>query len=199
MRHVQTFLPGNRKCGLFRPPDKGAPDRCSKMNQLTFDLLTKICDKCGGRCCYYAKPPLTEERISILVENGISIDDVVFREHRMLDCKSTGFCVGYSEGRCRVQQVKPETCIAGPFTFDVKNDKLEIYLKKDRICELVTFLKGNPAVYNEQFEMAVQSIRQLVRALPPEELESVCKVEEPETDKVAEYPLAEVFSNDRRN
>ncbi len=136
------------------------------MNQITFDLLTKICDKCGGRCCYYAKPPLTEERISILVENGISLDNVVFREHRMLDCKSTGFCVGYSEGRCRVQHVKPETCMAGPFTFDVKNGKLEIYLKKDRICDLVTFLKVNPAVYNEQFELAVQNIRQLVRPFP---------------------------------
>jgi len=169
------------------------------MNQLTFDLLTKICDKCGGRCCYFAKPPLTEERISILLENGISFDDIVFGEHRMLDCKSTGFCIGYSGGRCRVQQVKPETCVAGPFTFDIKNGKLEIYLKKDRICDLVSFLKGNPSVYDEQFELAFQHIRHLVRSLPPEELDSVCRVEEPATDKVAEFSLSEVLSNDGRN
>jgi Fe-S-cluster containining protein len=169
------------------------------MNQATFDLLTKICDKCGGRCCYYARPPLTEERISILLENGMSLDDVLFREHRMLDCKSTGFCVGFADGRCRVQSVKPETCSAGPFTFDVRNGKLEIYLKKERICDLVAFLKGNPAVYNEQYELAVEKIQHLVRQLPPEELESVCRVDEPETDKIAEIPLAEVFSNDSRD
>jgi Fe-S-cluster containining protein len=169
------------------------------MNQITYDLLTQICTKCGGRCCYYSKPPLTEERISILLENGITFDDIKFGDHRQLDCRSTGFCVGYSEGRCRVQNVKPETCQAGPFTFDVQNGKLEIFIKKDRICELVTFLKGNPSAYNEQFEMAVQSIIHLVRSLPPEELHSVCKVEEPETEKVAEFPLSEVLSNDRRN
>jgi len=168
------------------------------MNQMTMDLLTKICDKCGGRCCYYAKPPLTEERISILLENGMTFDDILFREHRMLDCKSTGFCIGYKDGRCRIQQVKPETCVAGPFTFDICNGKLEIYLKKERICDLVAFLKSNRAVYDEQLELAVQNILQLIRSLP-EELESVCRVEGPETVKVAEYPLDEVLSNDRRN
>jgi Fe-S-cluster containining protein len=142
---------------------------------------------------------LTEERISILLDNGMTLDDIMFREHRSLDLKSTGFCVGYSDGRCRVQHVKPETCAAGPFTFDVRNGNLEIFLKRERICDLVAFLKGNPGVYNEQFELAVEKIQQLVRSLPAEELESVCRVEEPETDKVAEIPLAEVFCDDLRN
>jgi Fe-S-cluster containining protein len=129
----------------------------------------------------------------------MTFDDILFREHRMLDCKSTGFCIGYKDGRCRIQQVKPETCVAGPFTFDICNGKLEIYLKKERICDLVAFLKSNRAVYDEQLELAVQNILQLIRSLPPEELESVCRVEGPETVKVAEYPLDEVLSNDRRN
>jgi len=90
------------------------------MNQVTYDLLTAICDKCGGRCCYFAKPPLTEERITILLENGMTFDDILFQNYRKLACKSTGFCVGYRNGRCTVQDVKPETCVAGPFTFDVK-------------------------------------------------------------------------------
>jgi Fe-S-cluster containining protein len=169
------------------------------MNQATNDLMAKICDKCGGRCCYYARPPLTEERISILLDNGMTLDDVRFREHRSLDCKSTGFCVGFSDGRCRVQHVKPETCTAGPFTFDVRNGNLEIFLKKERICDMVSFLKGNPGAYHEQFELAVCMIQQLVRSLPPEELESVCRVGEPKTDKVAVIPLAEVFDEHLRN
>lgn len=196
MRHVQALFSDQWR--VFGLP-QGAPERCSKMNQATYDLLTKICDRCGGRCCYYARPPLTEERISILLENGISLDDVLFREHRTLDCKSTGFCVGFSDGRCRLQNVKPETCSAGPFTFDVRGGKLEIHIKRERICELVSFLKSNPAVFNEQYELAVEKIRHLVRSLPSEELESVCRVEETETDMVAEIPLDEVFANDRGN
>lgn len=166
------------------------------MNQATYDLLAKICEKCGGRCCYYARPPLTEERITLLLDNGIVIDDILFREHRMLNNKSTGFCVGYSEGRCRVQHVKPETCAAGPFTFDVRNGILEIYLKRERVCDLAAFLKSNPAVYHEQFELAVRNIRHLVRSLPIEELQSVCRTAGPEADRVAEIPLADVLDKD---
>lgn len=169
------------------------------MNQITFDLLTKICMKCGGRCCYYAKPPLTEERITILLENGMTFNDIVFGTYRKLDCKSTGFCVGFKDGKCRVQPVKPETCVAGPFTFDVRGDKLEIYLKKERMCDLVSFLRSNPEVYQEQYELAVQNIQNLVRNLPREELTEVCKVDEPDTVKVGEYSLAEVLAHDRRN
>lgn len=169
------------------------------MNQITYDLLTKICDKCGGRCCYFAKPPLTEERISILLENGATFDDILFQTYRKLDCKSTGFCVGFNGGRCRFHDVKPETCVAGPFTFDIKNDMLEVYIKQERICEMVAFLKENPDVYREQYELALQNIECLVRSLPKDELAEVLKVEEDATDKVAELPLREVFYADGRN
>jgi Fe-S-cluster containining protein len=169
------------------------------MNQITYDLLTQICDKCGGRCCYFAKPPLTEERISILLENGMTFNDIVFGTYRKLDCKSTGFCVGFKDGRCRVQHVKPETCVAGPFTFDVKDDKLEIYLKQERLCELVVFLKSNPEVYKEQYDLALQNIAHLLKALPKEELTELLKVEEDGTDLVTKLPLDEVFASDGRN
>ena len=132
------------------------------MNQMTMDLLTKICDKCGGRCCYYARPPLTEERISILIENGVTFDEIMFREHRMLDCKSTGFCIGW-DGRCRIQQVKPETCVAGP-SFDICDGSWRLP-KKDASATWL-FLKSDRAAYDEQFELAVQNIQHLVRAFP---------------------------------
>ena len=169
------------------------------MNQITYDLLTEICDKCGGRCCYYARPPLTEERISILLKNGATFDDILFQSYRKLDLKSTGFCIGYDQGRCRFQAVKPETCVAGPFTFDIHDGKLEMYLKQERICDLVTFLKGNPDVYREQYELALQSIKHLIRSLPKEELTELLKVEEDSTDKVSEVLLPEVFSPDSGN
>ncbi len=67
------------------------------------------------------------------------------------------------------------------------------------MCDLVTFLRSNPEVYREQYELAVQNIQNLVRTLPREELAEVCKVDEPDTVKVGEYSLAEVLANDRRN
>ena len=67
------------------------------------------------------------------------------------------------------------------------------------LCEMVTFLKENPEVYREQYELALQNIEYLIRSLPKEELDEVLKVEEDSTDKVAEVPLREVFAPDRRN
>lgn len=164
------------------------------MNQMTKDLLTKICEKCGGRCCFYAKPPLTEERITILLAHGVTLDDVLFRDHRMLECKSSGFCIGFKDGHCTLHQVRPETCVASPFTFGISNGKLEIYLKKERLCNLVSFLKSDPSAYREQFELALQNIQQLIRSLPKEELESVCHRDRMDSDKVAEFPLEDVTS-----
>lgn len=200
MRYApRTNGSGNRNHGHTVLPGKGAPNGWFTMNQITYDLLTKICEKCGGRCCYYAKPPLTEERISILLDHGMTFDDILFQSYRKLDTKSTGFCVGFRDGKCKVQGVKPETCVAGPFTFDVRNDKLEIYLKKERLCDLVAFLKNNPEVYQEQYDLALQSICHLVKTLPSEELAEVLKVEESDTDLVGEVPLSEVLSPDSRN
>jgi Fe-S-cluster containining protein len=166
------------------------------MNQITKDLLAKICERCGGRCCFYAKPPLTEDRISILLEHGLSLDDVLFRDHRMLDCKSTGFCIGFKEGRCTVHPVRPETCVAIPFTFSICDGMLEIYLRKERLCDLVSFLKGHPDAYREQFELALQNIRRLIRSLPEEELASICREDMSNADKVAELPLAFALSRE---
>ncbi|NLK26527.1 MAG: YkgJ family cysteine cluster protein [Euryarchaeota archaeon] len=169
------------------------------MNQITYDLLTTICERCGGRCCFYAKPPLTEERTSVLLENGMTSDDILFQNYRKLDCKSTGFCVGYQDGRCTIHHVKPETCVAGPFTFKVSGDMLEIRIRQERICDLARFLNNNPEVYREQYELALQNITSLLKALPPEELSEASKAWRGSTDVVATIPLAEALSSDNMN
>ena len=169
------------------------------MNQRTYDLISDICAKCGGRCCYFARPPLSEERISILLENGITWDKIKFGNYRNLDIKSTGFCSAYHEGRCKVQSVKPETCVAGPFTFDIKDGNLEIYLKKERICDLVSFIKEHSEVYKEQYELAIKNIMHLIKNLPEDELREILKVDEPETMRISEIPLTEVYADDGRN
>lgn len=137
-----------------------------------------------------AMPPLTEKRIDILLANGVSPDDIEIDGYKRLRLKPDGFCVLFQDGKCSVHSVKPETCVAGPFTFDVKGRILQIFLKKPSICPMVEVLKKNPEVYEGLFEASVSNIVDLINALPPEELEEIVKIDEPETELVAEIKLA---------
>jgi hypothetical protein len=47
--------------------------------------------------------------------------------------------------------VLSETCREGPFTFDVKGDVIEIFLKFETICPIVGLLKGVPEAYEKQY------------------------------------------------
>ena len=49
-------------------------------------------------------------------------------------------------GKCGIHAIKPETCRAGPFTFDVKGDTIEIFLKFEEICPVVRLYQEHPAM-----------------------------------------------------
>ncbi len=153
--------------------------------------LSRACDECklAGGCCFEARPPLTSERIEILLSNGASRDDIDFYRYKRLKLKPDGFCVMFKEGKCSIHTIKPETCVAGPFTFDMKGSILEIYLKKENICPMVRLLKENSEIYDGLFETAVEKIIDLVRKLPKEELTEILRIEEPETELVMEIRL----------
>ncbi len=155
------------------------------------EALSKACGECslGGGCCFEARPPLSQERIDILLANGVSPDVVEFAGYKRLRLKQNGFCVLFQEGNCSVHSFKPETCVAGPFTFDMKGSILQIFLKRESICPMVRILKTNQKAYDGLFELSVDKIIDLVRAVPPWELEEILKIEEPETDLVAEIRL----------
>jgi Fe-S-cluster containining protein len=149
------------------------------------EKATEVCKQCGGRCCIEAHPPLTDERIRILTENDVSSDNIEFVGYNRLKVKADNRCVMFGEnGLCSIHKFKPETCVAGPFTFDVKESVIEIYLKKESICPLVAVLKQDRKAYDEQYKMAVDKIIRVVAFLPEEELWTVCKIEEPDTEKV---------------
>jgi hypothetical protein len=95
-------------------------------------------------------------------------------------------------GYRRLKVREDGTCRAGPFTFDIHDGKLEIFLKKESICPLVGHLKYYPEAYRQQYEHAVQNLASLVQALPACELSEILKVDEPETEKVAEIPLQDL-------
>lgn len=152
------------------------------------DLFSSICSSCGGICCIDARPPLTEKRAEILMSAGLSPDDIEHAGYRRLRARDDGSCVLLENGRCRLHHLKPETCSAGPFTFDVVDGRVEIYLKRESICPLAGHLLRDREAYDRQLALAVEKILDLVRDMSGDELAAVLKIEEPETFKVMEIP-----------
>jgi Fe-S-cluster containining protein len=163
------------------------------VSEVWFDVFTRICEQCGGRCCHEAHPPLSEERIQIISASTDLTSHIEKNGYRRMRVREDGFCVMLNHTRCLINGDKPETCRAGPFTFDIHNGNLEIYLKKESICPLVGHLKYYPEAYRHQYEHALHHLSHLVKRLPPDELAEVLKVEEPETEKVAEIPLCDLI------
>ena len=97
-------------------------------------------------------------------------------------------CIFCNGNKCSIHAIKPETCRAGPFTFDVKGDVIEIFMKYEAACPVVWLLKEVPEAYQCQFDVAKKTITHLVRHLSEEELDAICRIGEPETEKVAEIP-----------
>ena len=150
--------------------------------------IEDICMKCGGHCCDGARPPISEDRYNYLIENGVSQDHFEIDGFRRLKSKKNNECVLYSDGKCSIHSIKPETCRAGPFTFDIRDDKIEIFLKFERLCPIVRVLKEVPEAYNQQYLRAIEHISNLVSGLSEPELEAICQIDEPLTEKVAEIP-----------
>jgi len=111
-----------------------------------------------------------------------------WRGYRAIRTREDGTCIFCTGNKCSIHTIKPETCRAGPFTFDVKGDVIEIFLKYETICPVVGLLRAEPEAYAHQFALAKKSIAHLVRNLREEELEAICRIEEPDTEKVAEIP-----------
>jgi Fe-S-cluster containining protein len=160
------------------------------------DRAEAICFRCGGRCCTDAHPPVSASCIDRLVAGGIPEDSFEWRGYRAVKAREDGTCIFCIGNRCSIHGIKPETCRAGPFTFDVKGDTIEIFLKHETICPVVRLLRDVPEAYGSQYALAEKSIARLVAHLTEEELAAVCRIEEPDTEKVAEIPRG---SYDRRH
>jgi uncharacterized protein len=147
-----------------------------------------ICMNCGGHCCHEAHPPISKHCYERLLAEGLPQEYFVKNGYRHMGSRTDGSCVCWKEGKCSIHGIKPETCRAGPFTFDVKGDTIEIFLKFESICPIVRLLKKVPAAYDQQYSLAVKSITHLVAHLDEDELAIICRIDEPETEKVAEIP-----------
>jgi Fe-S-cluster containining protein len=157
-----------------------------------------ICSKCTLICCQGANPPLTEERKKILTQflqtQKRPTQNIFAKEtysHPATDAQD--ICVFYDKAtrKCSVHQAKPETCRAGPITFDinVKTGKVEYYLKKEGICAFAGVLYRDKPQLAVHLKAARQEILHLIEELDADALKAILTIPEPETFKIAEDPL----------
>ena len=160
------------------------------MEDCLCEAISQVCSECQDRgCCFEARPPLSQERIDILQKNGVSPDAMEFAGYKRLRLKHDDFCVLFQDGKCSIHSIKPETCVAGPFTFDIKESILQIFLKRESICPMVRFLRASRKAYDGLFETSVEKIMHLAKSIPTTEMAELLKIEESETDLVAEIKL----------
>ena len=161
--------------------------------------IEETCMKCSCQCCYEARPPISIDRYKLLLKNGVSPDYFEFEGYRRLKVKKNNECILFYHGKCSIHAIKPETCRAGPFTFDIKSDKIEIFLKYGSICPAVRILKEVPEAYSQQYLRAIENISNLVSRLTEDELEALHRIDEPLTEKVAEIPRRRTVRYDNRH
>jgi Fe-S-cluster containining protein len=157
-----------------------------------------VCSQCKIICCQDAKPPLTEKRKEIikkyLEREKITIEKKFAKEKYSYPAvDELVFCRLFNKetGKCSVHPVKPETCRAGPITFDINfsTKKVEWFLKKSELCAFAGVLYSNKAAFKEHFEAAKPELTRLIQDIAPEELQEIVKIEEPQTFKVGEDDL----------
>jgi Fe-S-cluster containining protein len=157
-----------------------------------------VCSECKLICCQDANPPLTLSRKEILTkyvtEQNLPVETLFAGEeyaHPATD--DHGICVFFDKGtrRCQVHAVKPETCRAGPITFDInlQTRKVEFYLKKGSICAFAQVLYDDKEHFKQHLEAAKPEIMRLICELDADALHAILKIPEPETFKVDENEL----------
>ncbi len=160
--------------------------------------FSATCDKCKSVCCRGVRPPLTPKRIllieSYLKDNHLGIEAFVTKENYVFPSETAdGYCIFFDAKakKCVVHPVKPETCVAGPVTFDIDVSRgcLEWYLKMESVCGLSGALSRDNVRLSKHLAYAKREIRALVKGLPREELLAILRIDEPETFKMGEEEL----------
>lgn len=157
-----------------------------------------VCSECktSYSCCNDTTPPVTAERRktieAYLKENKMTIKDPFSTtDYTFPRLVADDYCIFHDRKtrKCMIHPVKPETCVAGPITFDVKKGKIEWFVKMDKICQLAGAVYKDKKLLQQHLEAAKREIRRLVAQLDQEELEAILEKDEPETFKIGEEDL----------
>ncbi len=144
------------------------------------------------------RPPITNDRKKIieahLKRKRIHVErPFVQAEYTYPREGDDGYCVFYDAKtrRCIIHPVKPETCVAGPVTFDINTltRTIEWYLKRKEICSLAGMIYEDKKVLREHLETAKKELSRLVHELDSPGLKAILAKEEPETFKIEESAL----------
>ena len=164
------------------------------------------CHKCetAYSCCHDTTPPITQDRRKIiehyLKEKRIHIaDPFVKTEYVFPKLNPDGYCIfqDHKTRKCLIHSVKPETCVAGPITFDinVKTGKIEWYVKMETLCHLAGVVYENKELLKKHLASAKKEVSRLVDGLDAEDLRAILKKQEPETFKIDEEAVDRKVSN----
>ena len=148
---------------------------------------------CGGHCCDEAHPPVTKKRYDELIAAGIKPACFENPGYLRLKTHADGTCILMKDHKCTCHAIKPETCRAGPFTFDVDGDTIRIFLKHASICPIVPLLKEEREAYRQQYDQATTNIINLVSHLSDAEIAEINRIDEPDTDLVMTIPRGPRF------
>ncbi len=162
------------------------------------DNFFSICESCNSNCCKNARPPLSQKRIN-LIKEYLAINDIKIRrpfEKRTYffpRVDSEDYCIFFDlkTKKCKIHLCKPETCIAGPITFDINlnNGYIEWYLKTKNICKLAGTLYRNEDQLRKHLHSAKKEINKLIKDLSEKELQVILRIDEPDTLKIDEDKL----------
>jgi Fe-S-cluster containining protein len=135
-----------------------------------------------------------------LKANKINIENpFVMAEYVFPRLVANGYCVFHDKKtrKCLIHQVKPETCVAGPITFDIRTEtsKIEWFIKMDKICPLAAQVYKDKTLLQKHVKSAKKEISRLIKQLDHEALRAILKREEPETIKIGQDNLQNSVSN----
>ena len=170
-----------------------------------------VCVNCkaGYSCCNATTPPVTFQRRRIIEEylkdNELDVDHPFERtEYVFPRLVANDYCVFHDmeTRKCAIHHVKPETCVAGPITFDINvvEKKIEWFIKMEKICPLAGVVYRDKQLLSRHLENAKREILRLVEQMPTQELQAVLTKDEPETFKIGEDNLeGNLFQKRKKN
>ena len=155
------------------------------------------CSRCRTEwsCCHETTPPITEGRRhtieaylrnhNIPIVNPFATTDYVFP--RM---QEDGYCIFHDKKtrKCLIHSVKPETCIAGPITFDInkRTGNIEWFIKTQEICDLAGEIYQDRRLLRKHVACAKKELMCLIKDLDSKALKAILRKDEPSTFKIGE-------------
>lgn len=160
------------------------------------DDFSSVCSQCRTEydCCHGTRPPITKKRQEIIEAYvrrvRMPIADAFVKEEYVFPRENEqGYCVFHDMKTrgCMIHAVKPETCVAGPITFDIdrKTGKTQLFMKKETICRLAALVYEDKKALAKHLESAKKEFAELIGALDHDALEAILKKDEPETFRIA--------------